>query len=352
MSMQLRTHVTTEADPRLRGLEYGAAYAAEIARAVTLYEEYWLAAGVPAETVQTVADGAAEALADWDPAALTEIGAVADGAGVEQHRLLALNARTEVVAHEPRPGAGECSTVASVGGDRAPRSAQTWDWIPMLAPVGLLRQLPAPTGTLKVFTEPGMLAKIGLNGAGLGLHFNILHHVSDAGDPGVPVHAVAHRILAEATSVGEAVDLARSARLSASTVLTVVCGSEAACLELSPAGVAVVTPEDGWLWHTNHFRDPALAEGGWYRPGGTTWARGDHVAALRDTWTATDPEAQGAGLCGSAGSAAPIEIRPDPTAPPHDQAATLLTIALDYPTGDLVAAPTAPSDSPGRFLRF
>ncbi|WP_234040602.1 hypothetical protein [Micromonospora coerulea] len=35
-----------------------------------------------------------------------------------------------------------------------------------------------------------------------------------------------------------------------------------ACVEVSPAGVAVVPPnEEGWLLHTNHFLDPVLAAG-------------------------------------------------------------------------------------------
>ncbi len=121
--------------------------------------------------------------------------------------------------------------------------------------------------TVRLFTEFGVVGKIGVNDAGFGLHFNILAHTSDGGpEAGVPVHVVARRLLDEASSLDEAEALARSARLSASTVLTCVSydggRAQARMLELSPAGVAAISPgEDGVLLHTNHFLDPALAAG-------------------------------------------------------------------------------------------
>ena len=120
--------------------------------------------------------------------------------------------------------------------------------------------------TVHLFTEFGIVGKIGVNDAGLGLHFNILHHRDDGRGAGVPVHVVARRILDEAATVEEATAIARSATVSASTVLTVVAWDDerasARCLELSPAGVGVLEPDaDGVLAHTNHFLDPRLARG-------------------------------------------------------------------------------------------
>ena len=90
--------------------------------------------------------------------------------------------------------------------------------------------------------------------------------MTDGGAPGVPVHVVARRILDEAATVAEATAIARSATVSASTVLTIAAWdgerASARCLELSPAGVGVLEPDAaGVLAHTNHFLDPVLARG-------------------------------------------------------------------------------------------
>ncbi|WP_281254790.1 C45 family autoproteolytic acyltransferase/hydolase [Mycobacterium aquaticum] len=103
-------------------------------------------------------------------------------------------------------------------------------------------------------TEHGMLGKIGVNSAGLGLFFNILGHRDDA-PAGVPVHVLAAAVLGTAGSVGEALDLLRAAPISTSGAFTLLDTATAMCAELSPRGVSVIPPRNGYLPHTNHFLD-------------------------------------------------------------------------------------------------
>ena len=243
-------------------------------------------------TVRSIGEASLGALEAWSPSLALEVVATAEAAGLPLWQLAALNARTEILAVMPTPPEGECSTaVFAPPGANAPRTIQTWDWHDALVPHGMMLQLTGSAGLgVKLFTEFGMLGKIGVNSAGLGLHFNILHHASDDDSAGVPVHAIARRLLEEARSVDDAIALARSARVSASTVLTVFsrhdASPRAASIELSRHATAVVLPrEDGWITHTNHFLAPELVPGERTLDVSTTYARLDHVNGNLDAMT-------------------------------------------------------------------
>jgi isopenicillin-N N-acyltransferase like protein len=221
--------------------------------------------------VGALADSCAESVATWSPDLFRELEGVAAGSGFDLHTVLALNARTEVLAFGRGCGTTECSTLVQMEGpDGSAISAQTWDWHHDLSDGWHVQTVRGDEHTFVGLTEFGMLAKIGVNDAGLAVHFNLLRHASDvvvdadgreSPPGGIPVHLLAREVLGKAGSLAAAVELIRSAPAAASTVITVVTPDEAACVEISPAGVGVVEPADGWLVHANHFLDPQLAEG-------------------------------------------------------------------------------------------
>jgi len=170
-----------------------------------------------------------------------EIAGIAAGAGVDERDLLAVNARTELLAGD------ECS-VAVEGGVLA----QNWDWHPDLAPSTLVWVVKHGDRWFATLTEAGMLAKIGLNSAGLGVCLNLLKSSADGGLDGVPIHVLLRQVLAECGSVDEAVALLCDARVSASSAVTLATAGEAATVELSPGAPAVLP---GHV-HTNHFLVP------------------------------------------------------------------------------------------------
>ncbi|MET9064286.1 C45 family peptidase [Streptosporangium sandarakinum] len=283
-----RAHLSLkEARPRARGRERGRRAAAEIARTWRTYAELFdatAAAGGRPLDVPALALASVAATRAWAPDLAEEMEGVAEGADVPLWVVAALNARTEILSEAAAPRAGECSTVVHVGTSRSGASAgdgtgngaagrtvggQSWDWHEELADGWHPQSVrgaagdPADGGSLAFtgITEYGILAKIGLNEAGVGVLFNILGHAGD-GAGGVPVHLVARRALGSATSFDEAVAVITGAPVSASTVMTVVTAGRAASVEVSPAGAAVVHPDaEGWLVRTNHFQDPALATG-------------------------------------------------------------------------------------------
>lgn len=335
--MKLHYLTTQTTDPEERGSAIGRTYGPFLARSAARYLEHFTALGIPADRVRAIVDRSRESLASWYPAQLAESDAIAAGAHMESWQVLAIGARTEILAVAPSAGEGECSTAVRVPASGAPETIQTWDWHGDITTDGLVHRLVSESGCgVKLFTEFGTAAKIGVNDAGLGLHFNILSHSSDSDAGGVPVHAIARRILDEATTVAEAREIAASATVSASTVFTVAAFrdgvAEAASIEVSPAGVGVVTPDaDGWIVHTNHFLDPELAEGDTMREESTTRARFAHTSAQLAAMAEQDAVSRAAAFCGAAGAAAPICMRPDPALPAHEQWGTLLTVTLDIP---------------------
>ncbi|MFF1946335.1 C45 family autoproteolytic acyltransferase/hydrolase [Rhodococcus qingshengii] len=338
-------------DSRERGEHYGTSWATQIARSVAAYERLFRAVGVSTAEAHQVAESSLGVIADWYPAVLCELEGIAAGSGVDLLQLMALNARTEMLALHPPNGPGECSTSIVVPTKGAPRTIQTWDWHDETSESGLVWQYSLRHGrSVKCFTEMGMLGKIGVNNAGLGIHFNILNHASDGGRPGVPIHLIARRILDDASTIEEAVDLARSASVSASTVISVVTFTgdvaDAACIEICPEGVAVVRPdENGVLLHTNHFLAPRFVDGEATRDQGTTYLRLEHLREMTPALVASNSFSErAASMCGPAGGEAPVCYKPDMSVSFDQRWQTLLTVSLDVENFALRYSPNSPAE--------
>ncbi|MCC5579475.1 hypothetical protein IMZ11_27965 [Microtetraspora sp. AC03309] len=338
--MSPRTHLRVEGtDPRRRGHDRGRRTGAEIARTWRTYSELFEVAAaargvtldVPALALRCLA-----ATSAWSPELAEEIEGVAEGAGVPLWVVAALNARTEILAVAGTPRGGECSTVVRTG----PRSlgGQTWDWHEELADGWHVQSVRGDTVSFTGITEYGILAKIGVNEAGVGVLFNILGHMDD-GAHGVPVHLVARRVLGGAESFADAIDILSGAPVSASTVVTVVTADRAACVELSPAGVAVIPPDEtGRLVHTNHFIDPALAAGEFRgRAEPETYDRSRLLnERLRDGHRLDDADDIAALLTAHHGDDAEVCCHPPVDAKLGARWATLATIAVDPEAGRLM----------------
>jgi isopenicillin-N N-acyltransferase-like protein len=299
------------------------------------------AAGVTRADLHAHGDAIAARLGAEEPQLLDELDGMAAGAGQDLRELVAVNARTELLAGT---GRGECSVVGRTDGT-AVSLAQTWDWHPELAPARVLWSVALPDGGgFTTATEAGILAKLGVNRSGVACALNFLSCSEDGGTDGVPIHLLLRLVLERAGSAADARSLLLGARTSASSAVTVAssAGGEAAlfAVELSPGGGSVVEPDaDGWLVHTNHFVAPPAAgddlEPG-YGPG--SMSRLDHLLALvRDGAEPADA------LATHGPTEEPVCRHPevDADGPWHDRRTTLLALAIDpgAPSLRLAAGP-------------
>ncbi|HEX9124024.1 MAG TPA: C45 family peptidase [Actinomycetota bacterium] len=268
--------VLTCGAPRDRGRAYGAQAADRVRRSVEVYtrvfEHY---SGLSWDEVRERAHAFAEPIDAYDPTTLPELEGIAEGARLHPDDLLALNVRTEVMF-----GLGlrtkECTAVVALPdatSDGHTIVAQNWDWKPDVRETCvLLASAPDDGPAFLTLVEAGLLAKTGMNEAGIGLATNALVSDRDQGKPGVPYHVILRRIL-QATSFADAANAVfRPNRSSSANYLIAHRDGEALDLEAAP-GRAVETcllwPEGGVLAHANHFqstrfmfRDAGLADDG------------------------------------------------------------------------------------------
>jgi isopenicillin-N N-acyltransferase-like protein len=279
----------------------------------------------------------AEAFADpidaYDARLLPELEGIAEGAAVDAEDVLALNVRTEVM-FGMRPT--ECTALCAAGGD-APRAllAQNWDWKPGTRETCvLLVQAPREAPASVTFVEAGLLAKCGMNEAGIGVAANALTSTLDRGAPGVPFHAILRRILTS-SSFDEAVDAVRSPRrASSANYLVASRGGRAADLEALPGDRALVAVQEGErLAHANHFvRRPPPGVRDLERFAAATTSTARQEAADRAIADASSLEDLLATL---RDHEAPVCRHASPDDPPEEADETIAAIAMDLAAGSL-----------------
>jgi isopenicillin-N N-acyltransferase-like protein len=179
--------------------------------------------------------------------------------------------------------------------------------------------------------EAGLLAKAGLNAAGLGLVTNALVTDADTGTPGLPYHVLLRAIL-DCATVTEALQVLQAGSRSSSANYLIAHASGAALdIEAAPGDFTRLylrLPEHGLLLHTNHFLSPGLDP-----VDVSLWAMPDSAVRLQRL------------RAGAAGSATLDEFRvlladhadyphsicshPDPADHPLEQGATIASLLID-----------------------
>ncbi|MEU3708626.1 C45 family autoproteolytic acyltransferase/hydolase [Streptomyces catenulae] len=334
---EARLHLTADAtDPFTRGHARGVRLRDTLPGGIAGYDRLFRLGGISPRQVREDAARALDAVDAFRPAARAQIEGLAHGAGADLTAVAALNARTEILARSNAVPPGECSTLVrrTDPDTAAPRTfgIQTWDWHVELNPFWHTLESRGGRHDVVGLTEHGILGKIGVNSAGLALHFNILGHHRDAVG-GVPVHVLAAVVLEEAGGVAEAVEIIRSAPLTSSGSFALFDPDDAVLLDLSPDGVFPVPSHDGVHIRTNHFLTPvpAAREKSWlYQPDS-----GERHALLRGRLAETAPPASVDDLVPflvSGPGEAALTCLPDMSLPEGRRWASLATVLLEPAT--------------------
>jgi isopenicillin-N N-acyltransferase-like protein len=191
----VRTFTSSPLPPRERGVEFGRGNADAVRRSVAGYLTLFARRGAPGYDARRWAAEFRDLIGDLEPDALAEIGGIAEGARVDVLDVVAVNARTELLAKADPYGERECSTVVVTPADAPAYGVQTWDWYASMADTWLRWRIPQPDGSwLETVTEYGLLAKIGVSSRGVGVLLNMLRHAGDDNDRvGLPVHLLSRR---------------------------------------------------------------------------------------------------------------------------------------------------------------
>ena len=351
-------HVRVEGTSYQRGRQYGGQAAARVRLSVQAYQQTFAHfAGWDWPTVRREALRFEAPIGEFRPAYLDELRGIADGAGLDLADVLAINVRTEVMysakARQAPTSAkwpAECSAFAVVPapGQKGPAIiGQNWDWLLHAAQTLVVLEVRQDDGPdFVTVVEAGLLAKTGMNAAGLGLVTNALVTDADVGEPGLPYHVLLRAVL-DCATVTEALEALQAGPRSSSANYLIAHASGAALdIEAAPGDFTrlyPLFPEDGVLRHTNHFladihpADLAL----WAMPSSVI-----RLQRLRAARTARTLDDFGPLLADHADYPHSICAHPDPADHPCEQTATIASVLMDLTAKRIRLAAGNPCQAP------
>ena len=369
-------HVRVEGGPRERGRQYGEQARERVLRSREAYEELFAHDG--GWNWQRVTQEAMRFRApiwQFNPSSGEEMRGLAEGSGLLLDDILALNVRTEIMAaararraeaQRLAPGApngpvnwrpGECTSFATVserGADGHVIIGQNWDWLPYACETVVVleaRQENKPDYVTVV--EAGLLAKTGMNSAGIGLTTNMLATDHDCCKPGVPHHVLLRSIL-DAETVTEALTLLRvGVRSSSANFLLASADGVALDAEAAPGGLSqlsIVWPSAGTLLHTNHFLSPPPGVTDLYMP--NSLVRLQRARGFAELSGGLTVPAAMTMLSDHADYPWGICTHPDVHQLPVDQGATVASVVMDLGARRLWLADGRPCETPYRELDY
>ena len=352
-------HVRVEGTSYQRGREYGGQAAARVLLSVQAYQQTFAHfAGWDWPAVRREALRFEAPIGEFRPAYLDELRGIADGAGLDLADVLAINVRTEVMysakaRQAPRTPArlpAECSAFAVVPapGQQAPAIiGQNWDWLLHSARTLVVLEVRQDDGPdFVTVVEAGLLAKTGMNTAGLGLVTNAMVTDGDIGEPGLPYHVLLRAVLDCATVTDALEALQAGPRSSSANYLVAHASGSALDIEAAPGDFTrlyPLVPEDGVLLHTNHFLAPRIAPADlalWAMPSSVI-----RLQRLRAARARTQDDFR-ALLTDHADRPHSICAHPDPVSHPCEQTATIVSVLMDLTSRHICLAAGNPCQAP------
>jgi isopenicillin-N N-acyltransferase like protein len=348
--------------PYERGRQYGTLARDRVRLSVQAYERVFAHfTGWDWPAVRREAAAFEAPVAAFRPAYLDEMRGLADGAGLDLADVLAINVRTEVMyAAKARQAPlasrvppAECSAFAMVPAPGDPGGAaiigQNWDWLLHSAQTLIVLEARPDDGPdFVTVVEAGLLAKTGMNAAGLGLVTNALVTDADLGTPGLPYHVLLRAIL-DCATVTEALKVLQAGTRSSSANYLIAQASGAALnVEAAPGDFTrlyPLFPDQGLLLHTNHFLSPRL-----HPVDVSLWAMPDSAVRLQRLRAGAARSATLAGfralLADHADHPFSICSHPDPHDHPLEQGATIASVLMDLNARRLWLATGNPCQAP------
>ncbi|MEQ9519454.1 MAG: C45 family peptidase [Parvibaculum sp.] len=235
--------ITLSGDATARGLQHGEGLRERIQQMVEVYSCFF---GLSEERVFETATHFKKVISDFNNEYAIEIEAIAKAANLPPLWIYALNARSEFLSYTP---ATECTLLHFRG---TPLLGQNWDWEERLEPlIALMRIEQKDKPNILMMSEPGIVGKIGLNSAGLGICFNFLP--INRPTNGVPVHILL-RALLECSTLAEArAMIERAGNGRSANIMVAHKNGERFDMEFAATEKFELTDKGDILAHTNHF---------------------------------------------------------------------------------------------------
>lgn len=243
--------ITIEGGPYERGRQHGQQLKTAIAETINFYRSIF---EMPESDILRHATHFQNLIQTFNAEYMDEINGIAEGADIDPLWIVALNARTEILSYKTTFMSNECTSVyfpqQSILG-------QNWDWGRALEPLTVLMKIVQSSGhIIRMITEPGIIGKIGMNSAGIGVCLNILTLGKKLA--GLPVHIML-RALLDCQSLSEAKSLLQDhSDGKASNIIVADANGNGFDIEFCGDRFFLLEPESGYLLHTNHYLGEAI----------------------------------------------------------------------------------------------
>lgn len=179
-----------------------------------------------------------------------EIESMAEAIEVDPLWLYALNARSEIM----NKFANECTAFYF---KKSHLLGQNWDWYSELEDLVILTHIKQSEHEILQLNEPGIIGKIGLNSAGLGVCLNFLH-IDGYNATTIPIHVLLRSIL-DCHSFAEAKKLVSENKIGCAANI-LVADNQGNFFDLEFAGDEsfFLDNSSDHIVHTNHFLSKAI----------------------------------------------------------------------------------------------
>lgn len=230
-------------DGQARGLCHGEHFRSRIEETIGFYRGLFALSDTQLEQQAAYY---AQVIDNYSAQYAAEITGIARGAAVEPWLIYALNSRSEILNNCNVP---ECTSAINT---QDCLLGQNWDWSEPLEDLVVLLHIEYDDGhSLSTLTEPGMLAKVGMNSDGIGACLNILQ--SDTRLRGLPIHLLLRAIL-DSRDMEQVQALIKAwAPGKASHILVGNASGDYLSAEFAGEQHHILATQNCLLWHSNHY---------------------------------------------------------------------------------------------------
>ncbi|KAK5057851.1 hypothetical protein LTR84_011852 [Exophiala bonariae] len=252
--------ITCTGSPVEIGRQHGEAASQQVAGSLAFYrrlfEKY---TGKPWDEVHSVAKGFATHIAQTWSAYYEEMEGVAWGSGQSTLDIVALNVRSEIMFglmndQTSRARTDGCTTVVLKPTSTKCFMGQNWDWMEEQKENLLLLTIISEGSLPKItmVTEAGIIGKIGLNSAGVGVCLNAIR-ARGLDETRLPVH-LALRMALNAQSAREAAHALECYGVGGAAHIMIADAHDAIGLEFTSSDAVRLSPDaKGRIVHSNHM---------------------------------------------------------------------------------------------------
>lgn len=328
------------------GFAHGSQIPGRIATAMKNYEALFLET---AEADWTESKNRAAtylpSLAEKEADLVEEMRGIAAGAKVDFLDILALNLRSEISLTNYSDG---CTSLASSNAATSETFiGQNWDWVAEAAHSTVffdISKIGKPR--IRMMGEAGILAKFGLNDAGVAICMNAIRCGTVAKDQ-LPVHLAMRRVL-ECNSFDEAFDMLSSKGIASCANLVIADKSgKLATVECTPKGLAPIFPEpsQSTTFHTNHLWSKDIPAGIKDHPSANSFTRLERIRTLTRDQTVSVAKIR-SWMSDEEGTPVSICRSTPPNTKGIERMATLSTVIMDLSQGRVEVSFGKPSLNP------